>query len=66
MDTYDHPDDIPPDQKALAEHLRQRAEAMGCQCRPEITVDTRRMVVTVEHNPMCEAWRHPASNTIAN
>ena len=55
-------DDLSPEEKALAEHLRRRALAMGCECQPGITVDTAMQRIALEHLPTCAALRHPEAN----
>jgi hypothetical protein len=55
-------DDLGPEEKALAEHLRQRAQHMGCECRPGIHHNPVTNVVALEHLPSCAALRHPEAN----
>ena len=64
---YHHDDDLSPEEKALSEHLRERARAMGCVCRPAITIDTAKKIIQIEHDPVsCPAWRHPSANAHEN
>ena len=62
MTTYHHDDDLPPEHRALVDPLRRRALAMGCTCRPGITVDTTMQRISLRHLPSCPALRHPEAN----
>jgi hypothetical protein len=64
--TYESPDDMPPEMRAYCEQLRQRAEAQGCRCRPEITVDTVKCTTVVEHHPGCPALEYPSTSSLHN
>ena len=66
MPIFHHDDDLPPELKALSEPLRRRAEAMGCTCRPIVNIDDSRGQITIEHDTLCPAWRHPAAGSAMN
>lgn len=58
--SYDSPDDMPPEMAAYCEHLRLRAQAQGCICRPEVTIDLAKRITVVEHAEECPACSHPS------
>lgn len=64
--TYDDPSDMPPEMAAYCEHLRLRAKAQGCVCRPVVTVDTAKRITTVEHADDCPAICHPSATPSQN
>jgi hypothetical protein len=51
MPIYEHPDDLPPQFHDISEQLRQRAEEMGCECRPAAHQDDLRRMFVLEHSP---------------
>ena len=64
--TYHDDADLSPEEAALSAQLRARAQQMGCECRPAVTINHRARTIELEHLPSCPALRHEGANPWMN